>query len=107
MITKPTPTFLRHLKALQKKYPSIMTDLVVFRASLLEDPHQGESLGKNCYKVRFSISSKKTGKRNDSRIITCVQIQKETIRLLAVFEKGERATIKGKQLDSLLKDIND
>jgi mRNA-degrading endonuclease RelE of RelBE toxin-antitoxin system len=105
MITKPTRTFLRNLKELQKKYPSIIDDLVKFRIALLEDPQQGDSLGKSCYKVRFAISSKKTGKRNDSRIITCVRIQADTIHLLAAFEKGERATIKGKKLDNLLKEI--
>jgi hypothetical protein len=75
-------------------------------ARLLIDPQQGESLGKNCYKVRFAIAAKSTGKRNDSRIITCVKIQNKTIHLLAAFEKGERATIKGKKLDNLLKDID-
>jgi mRNA-degrading endonuclease RelE of RelBE toxin-antitoxin system len=105
MITIPTALFLRDVKTLQKKYPSIMADLKAFRASLLDDPQQGESIGKSCYKVRFSISSKKTGKRNDSRIITCVKIDADTIHLLAAFEKGERATIKGKQLDNLLNQI--
>jgi hypothetical protein len=103
MITLPTALFLQNVKALQKKYPSVMADLKTFRASLLEDPQQGESLGKGCYKVRFSISSKKTGKRNDSRIITCVKIDEETIHLLAAYEKSDRTTIKGKELDNLLK----
>lgn len=83
-----------------------MADLAAFRLSLLADPQQGDSLGKNCYKVRFAISSKKTGKRNDSRIITCVKIENDTIHLLAAYEKGERATIKGKALDNLLKHID-
>jgi mRNA-degrading endonuclease RelE of RelBE toxin-antitoxin system len=106
MTTRPTALFLKTMKALQKKYPSIMTDLAEFRLSLLDDPQQGESLGKSCYKVRFAISSKKTGKRNDSRIITCVKIEKDTIHLLAAYEKGEKATIKGKALDNLLKNID-
>ena len=84
-----------------------MSDLAEFRLSLLDDPQQGESLGKSCYKVRFAITSKNTGKRNDSRIITCVKIQDEVIHLLAAFEKGERGTIKGKALDNLLKHIED
>ncbi len=82
-----------------------MSDLAEFRLSLLDDPQQGESLGKSCYKVRFAIMSKNTGKRNDSRIITCVKIQDDVIHLLAAFEKGERGTIKGKALDNLLKHI--
>lgn len=105
MIIKYTPLFLKHAKALAKKYPSLGTDLEKLGERLLEDPQQGESLGKSCYKVRFAISSKKTGKRNDSRLITCVKIENDTIHLLAAFEKGERATIKGKALDNLLKQI--
>ena len=61
MITIPTPFFLKTVKALQKKYPSITGDLAALRLSLLEDPQQGDSLGKNCHKVRFAISSKKNG----------------------------------------------
>ena len=85
MITRPTALFLKKVKALQKKYPSIMSDLAEFRESLLDDPQQGDALGKGCYKVRFAISSKKTGKRNDSRIITCVKIENDIIHLLAVY----------------------
>jgi hypothetical protein len=51
MKTIPTALFLKTIKALQKKYPSIMADLAEFRESLLNDPQQGDSLGKNCYKV--------------------------------------------------------
>jgi mRNA-degrading endonuclease RelE of RelBE toxin-antitoxin system len=106
MIIKYTPTFLKDIKALKKKYPSVGEDLEALGESLLKDPQQGESIGQSCYKVRFSISSKNTGKRNDSRLITCVKIENEVIHLLAAFEKSERATIKGKQLDNLLKQID-
>jgi mRNA-degrading endonuclease RelE of RelBE toxin-antitoxin system len=106
MIIKYTPAFLKDIKALKKKYPSVGTDLEALGESLLSNPQQGESLGKSCYKVRFSISSKNTGKRNDSRIITCVKIDKDIIHLLAAFEKSDRATIKGKKLDNLLKQID-
>ena len=85
-----TAVFLKHIKALAKKYPSIGEDLEAFGESLLDDPQQGESLGKSWYKVRFAISSKKTGKRNDSRIITFVKIEHDTIHLVAAFEKGRR-----------------
>ena len=102
-----TTVFLKDIKALMKKHPSVGDDLEALGESLLDNPQQGESLGKSCYKVRFSINSKKTGKRNDSRIITCVKIENDTIHLLAAYEKGERATIKGKALDNLLKHIEE
>ena len=105
MIIKYTAIFLKDIKALMKKYPSVGADLEALGERLLNDPQQGDSIGKSCYKVRFAISSKNTGKRNDSRIITCVKIENDTIHLLAAYEKGERGTIKGKALDNLLKQI--
>ena len=105
MIIEPSPQFLRDIKALSKKYPSVPSDLVRFSESLLSDPQQGESLGKSCYKVRFDIKSKNTGKRDNSRIITCVKLQGDTIFLLAAYDKAEKATVKGKALDLLLKQI--
>lgn len=102
-----TPLFLRGIKALRKKYPSIREDLDRLYQDLEEDPQQGDPLGKNCHKVRFAIAAKKTGKRNDSRIITCVKIVAETIHLLDVYEKSERSTVSDKELDNLIKQIED
>ena len=102
-----TPLFLRGIKALRKKYPSVRADLDRFYEDLEADPQQGDPLGKNCYKVRFAISSKNTGKRNDSRVITCVKIVADTIHLLDVYEKSERSTVSDKELDNLIKQIDD
>jgi hypothetical protein len=73
--------------------------------SLEEDPQQGKSLGKNCYKVRFDIASKKTGKRDNSRVITCVRIVDDKIHLLDVYDKADRSTVSDKELENLLKQI--
>jgi mRNA-degrading endonuclease RelE of RelBE toxin-antitoxin system len=105
MIIQPMPTFLKDIKVLHKKYPSLADDLATFAESLQNDPQQGESLGRNCYKVRFDIKSKKAGKRDNSRVITCVKIERDTIYLLAAYDKAEKATIKGKAFDVLLKQI--
>jgi hypothetical protein len=59
MITLPTAQFLQNVKALQKKNPSVMADLKEFRAALLEDPQQGESLGKNVIKCALALAQKK------------------------------------------------
>jgi mRNA-degrading endonuclease RelE of RelBE toxin-antitoxin system len=107
MTIKPTPTFLRDIKFLQKKYPSVPNDLRAFKESLQANPQQGEALGKNCYKVRFDIKSKNTGKRDNSRIITCVKIVDDVIHLLAVYDKAERATVPDKELKDVLKQIED
>jgi mRNA-degrading endonuclease RelE of RelBE toxin-antitoxin system len=57
-----TEEFSKHLKQLARKYPSIKKDYDNLLISLSENPLQGISLGKNCYKVRWKISSKQTGK---------------------------------------------
>jgi mRNA-degrading endonuclease RelE of RelBE toxin-antitoxin system len=65
-----TDIFTKHLKQLAKKYPSLKNDFSSFLTSLENDPLQGISLGKNCYKVRLKINSKNTGKSGGGRIIT-------------------------------------
>jgi mRNA-degrading endonuclease RelE of RelBE toxin-antitoxin system len=99
------PSFKRALKHLAKKYPSVPNDYLRLLENLQEDPQQGESLGKNCYKVRFDITSKKTGKRDNSRVITCVRIVEDTIHLLDVYDKADKSTVSDKELENLLKQI--
>ena len=105
MILQPTPKFLKDIKALQKKYPTVAKDLETFGEGLQNNPQQGEPLGQNCYKVRFDIKSKNAGKRDNSRIITCVKIERDTIYFLAAYDKSEKSTVKDKELMLLLKQI--
>jgi hypothetical protein len=107
MIIIASPLFLRGIKTLHKKYPSIPADLEKLKQELQEDPQKGSPLGKNCYKVRFAIASQKTGKRDSSRLITCVKIENDTIHLLYVYDKAERSTVSDKELDNLLKQIEE
>lgn len=107
MTIEPTPLFLRNIKALQKKYPSVHNDLERLAESLQAEPKQGESLGRGCYKVRFAIASKKTGKRDSSRLITCVRIEQDIIYLLTVYDKSEKATVSHSELSALLKQIEE
>ena len=51
------PSFLKALKNLAKKYPSLKNDLKEFFDNLKINPKQGTPLGKNCYKVRLAITS--------------------------------------------------
>lgn len=89
----PTPNFEKEAKALQKKYPSFKSDLMVLATALLKDPKQGVEVYKNCYKVRFPIKSKGKGKSGGGRLITCVKVTQEKIYLLSVFDKSEKETI--------------
>ncbi|MGI4875373.1 MAG: type II toxin-antitoxin system RelE/ParE family toxin [Janthinobacterium lividum] len=71
-------------------------------AALQQRPQTGESLGRNCYKVRVKIKSKNTGKRGGARAITCVKLVGETICLLAIYDKADQDTISDKEIDAIL-----
>ena len=70
---------------------------------LEKDPKQGSPLGKDCYKIRISITSKSKGKRGSSRVITCVKIINKKVYLLSIFDKSDKENITEKELDNLLK----
>jgi mRNA-degrading endonuclease RelE of RelBE toxin-antitoxin system len=57
-----SPVFIRELKRLSKKYPSLKNDVAELGAALAVDPLIGTSIGKGCYKLRMSIGSKGKGK---------------------------------------------
>jgi mRNA-degrading endonuclease RelE of RelBE toxin-antitoxin system len=95
--------FERELKKLSKKYPSVKNDVLDLAEELIENPLMGESLGKDCYKIRMAITSKNKGKSGGSRIITCVKIIDEKIFLLSIYDKSEQEDIEDKALNQLLK----
>jgi len=99
------PTFRKELKKLAKKYPSLKTDLADLFESLEENPMQGTSLGKNCYKIRLAISSKGKGKSGGAKIITNFVITEDTVYLLSIYDKSEKENLTDKELDELLKYI--
>jgi mRNA-degrading endonuclease RelE of RelBE toxin-antitoxin system len=98
-----TDEFSKHLKQLSKKYPSLKKDYEGFLSSLQQNPLQGISLGRNCFKVRMKISSKKTGKSVGARVITFVRLQINKITLLDIYDKSEKETISDKELSELIK----
>lgn len=73
--------------------------------SLEENPIQGTSLGKNCYKIRLSISSKSKGKSGGARIITNLVIADETVYLLSIYDKSDKDNLTAKELEELLKEV--
>ena len=98
-----TAGFTKHLKQLAKKYTSIKKDYEHLLISLSEDPLQGASLGQSCYKVRWRISSKQTGKSGGARVITYVKIENKHITLLDVYDKADKESITEKELAALIK----
>jgi mRNA-degrading endonuclease RelE of RelBE toxin-antitoxin system len=99
------PKFDKQAKKLAKKYPSFKVDFSAFIISLKENPLQGILLNKNCYKIRFSISSKGKGKSGGARIITNVIFNENMLYLIAIYDKSEKDNLSDKDLEILLKDI--
>lgn len=102
---KTIPTFDKQAKRLVKKYPSLRTDLSALADSLLQNPTQGTALGKDCFKIRMAISSKRKGKSGGARVITNVHIIGHTIYLLSIYDKSQKADLDEKELDALLLEI--
>ena len=98
-------SFDKELKKLSKKYPSIKKDFGQLLDNLQKDPMQGKPLGKDCYKVRMAISSKNRGKSGGGRVITCVKIIKETIYLLAIYDKSDIENLNDNELVTRLEQV--
>ncbi len=77
-----TARFKRRIKKLAKKYASLEQEYFSLVESLENQPKQGVSIGRNCFKIRLSIKSK--GKSGGVRVITYVAIIEETVYLLAI-----------------------
>ena len=101
-----TENFERELKKLAKKYRSIKADLAHLLDEIEQDPKQGVSLGKDCYKIRMAISAKGKGKSGGARLITHVYVKGKMVYLLSVFDKSEKENITDKELEALLKFLN-
>jgi mRNA-degrading endonuclease RelE of RelBE toxin-antitoxin system len=99
----PLENFEKNVKQLAKKYPSLQKDLEAFEISIIQNPIQGKSLGKDCYKIRLAIKSKGKGKSGGGRIITCVKVIKDKIYLLAIYDKSEKEDIADSEFKELLK----
>lgn len=102
---KPIPNFLKDLKQLAKRYPSIKRDLHTLGISLQANPHLGTDLGKGLRKIRMAITSKGWGKSGGARIITLNVILNENegeLLLITIYDKAERSTISVQEIDELL-----
>jgi len=98
-----TDSFKKHAKSIAKKHQSLKTDLEKLISSLKITPLQGEPLGKDCFKIRMTITSKGKGKSGGSRIITCVKVTRHCLYLLAIYDKASKESISDKEIDYLLR----
>lgn len=99
---KSIEVFERQAKKLIKKYPSLKLELLTLIKELKEDPTQGTSLGKNCYKIRLAIKSKGKGKSGGARIITNIVVSDSSVYLLSIYDKSDKENITDKELKELL-----
>jgi len=70
------------------------------------NPTLGVLITKDCYKIRFAISSKGKGKSGGGRLITYVKIIKSTVYLIDIYDKSDQGNISDKELESLLDLLN-
>ena len=98
-------SFVKELKRLNKKYPSIKSDLTLLGQQLLDDPKSGTPVGNDCYKIRIAITSKGKGKSGGARVITHVLIQEETIYMLSIYDKSDAETISEEDILKRIKSI--
>ena len=98
-------SFEKRLKKLARKHASLKNDLAKLIESLEENPEQGTGIGRNCYKIRLAITSKRKGKSGGARVITYVLVTKETVYLLSIYDKSDKETISDKELLALLEGL--
>jgi len=102
---KTIEVFEKQAKRLIKKYLSLKTELLELVQSLKENPEQGISIGKNCYKIRIAIASKGKGKSGGARVISNFIVRDGTIYLISIYDKSEKENLSDKELDEILKYI--
>ena len=102
---KTITVFEKQAKRLTKKYASLKKELLVLVQELKENPEQGTAIGKNCFKIRIAIASKRKGKSGGGRLITNIVVADNIVYLLSIYDKSEKETLSDKELEELLKSI--
>ncbi len=101
----PLQRFLKDLKILAKTHRSIVNDFDELAQSLKSEPKQGVALGNHCYKIRMAITSKGKGKSGGARVITCVKVIRETVYLIAIFDKSDIDNLDDEELQNRINQI--
>ena len=104
-----TETFQKSIKDLKKKYPQVKDDLLANVKALEKDPSAGDPIpgwNKEVWKVRVASSDVKKGKRGGYRLIYLWKAGEMKIYLLVAYFKGEKVEITKKEIETLLKKLN-
>ncbi len=105
---RPSPDFVKGVKALAKRYPSLKSDLMLLRQSLEKDPEQGVDLGGGLRKIRMNIKSKGRGKAGGARVITCnIIISKSdmVIALVYIYDKADASSVKNEAMRKIVEEM--
>lgn len=105
---RPSPDFLKGVKTLSKRYPSLKDDLKALRQSLEQNPNQGVDLGGGLRKVRMNIKSKGRGKAGGARVITCNIIISQcdmVIALVYIYDKADASSVKNDVMRSIVQEM--
>ena len=102
----PTPEFVKQAKKLSKKYPNLRQDLTYLHDILQGNPKLGANLGDNCYKIRLQNTSVKKGKSGGFRVIIFLLEEDKIIRLLAIYSKSEKDSMRDEEIKKVLKKNN-
>jgi mRNA-degrading endonuclease RelE of RelBE toxin-antitoxin system len=100
-----THRFEKEIKRLVKKFPSLKNEFVQFIEDISENPEMGTFIGNNCYKIRLAIASKGRGKSGGARIISYLYIETETVYLLTMYDKSEKADLKPNELIDMIESL--
>jgi len=102
----PTLRFEKELKRLVKKFPSLKNEFSQLLTAIGADPHAGSFIGNNCYKIRLAIQSKGKGKRGGARVISHLYVTTETVFLLTIYDKGEKADLRPNELKEMIEALD-
>ena len=104
-----TETFQRSIKILKKKFNRVKDDLSGIIKILEDEPSIGDPIpgwSKEIWKARVASSDVKKGKRGGFRLIYLWRAGESQIYLLAVYFKGEKSEISKREIERLLKRLN-
>ena len=104
-----TETFQKSIKVLKKKYRHVKEDLVRKIRVLEKNSTIGDSIpgwNEEIWKLRVASSDVKKGKRGGFRLIYLWKGREMKIYLLSAYFKGEKTEITKKEIENLLKKLN-
>jgi mRNA-degrading endonuclease RelE of RelBE toxin-antitoxin system len=102
---KTISVFEKQYKRLYRKYPLLKSEILQLIIQLKSNPMLGTSVGHHCYKIRVAIKSKSKGKSGGARLITHLTVKDETVYLLSIYDKSEKADLTASELGDFLKFI--